>query len=253
MGAIAKEAVTTFDQKFGEDTFLPTRRLSQDRLERFFGMVRSGGGSNLNPTPVEVRSRLRLLTLLFAIQRGVRTLSRDGSSEPAAEAAAREEVDSDCPAQLQALEDERLSGQDGEVAADLRELVPSQHQPVPEEPAATLAAAAGEPGEDPELAELQELLASVPAVAFGPAPGPSGRCDLETGVAASDSAMAYVAGFVARKRPADDSYVDVASAEDEPLATLWTSEERGWVDCAHRRLPRHLPTDGNGVLRPPRS
>ena len=92
-------------------------------------MVRSGGGSNLNPTPVEVRSRLRLLTLLFAIQRGVRTLSRDGSSEPAAEAAAREEVDSDCPAQLQALEDERLSGQDGEVAADLRELVPSQHQP----------------------------------------------------------------------------------------------------------------------------
>ena len=66
--------------RFGEDTFLLTRRLSQDRLEGFFGMVRGKGGANVNPTPTEVRSRLRLLTLLFAIQRGVRPLSRDGSS-----------------------------------------------------------------------------------------------------------------------------------------------------------------------------
>ncbi|KAF0305951.1 Transposable element P transposase [Amphibalanus amphitrite] len=118
--------------KFGEQTYLLTRRLSQDRLEGFFGMVRSGGGSNLNPTPTEVRSRLRLLTLLFAIQRGVRPLSGAGAV--------------------------------------------------------------------------------------------TGARDLETGVSARDSAKVYVAGYVSRKRSAEDGAAAASSGaeQDEPMGALWT-------------------------------
>lgn len=228
--------------RFGEDTFLLTRRLSQDRLEGFFGMVRGKGGANVNPTPTEVRSRLRLLTLLFAIQRGVRPLSRDGSSAPAPAPAAREEEEAEpeCEAQLEALEQERLSALDSEVAADLREVVPSQHQPAAEEPAA--GETEPEPEEEEGLAELEELLGSVPAPAASdavPAPGPSaGARDLETGVSAGDSAMAYVAGYVSRKRPADGDAgaASAETSEDEPLEALWTrlkSEGGLTVPTAH--------------------
>ena len=209
--------------KFGEDVFLQTRHLTQDRLEGFFGMVRGGGGSNLNPTPTEVRlrSRLRLLVLLFAIQRGVRPVSRDDPSASALETAEREEADpADCQTQPQVLEQERLSALDNEVDADLREVVPSQHQPTAED-------TAGEPEEDREdedLAEMEDLLQSFPIPAARVAPGPpTGMCDLETGVSASDSAMAYVAGYVSRKRSGDgDPGAASIGAPDEPLEVLWT-------------------------------
>lgn len=200
--------------QFGEDTLMLTRRLSQDRLEGFFGMVRGGGGSNVNPTPTEVRSRLRLLTLLFAIQRGVRPLStsRDasaaspevGSVEASPEVeSVEEEADPDCWRQLDVLEEERLSALDGEIAADLRENVPSQYQPDEQHTAGEVEE---KEEESPELAEMEELLGSVPTPAAAPTPCAfSGARDLETGVSASDSAMAYVAGYVSRKRPADGS------------------------------------------------
>ena len=54
----------------GMDTYLLTRHLTQDRLEGFFGMVRGCGGSNVNPTPTEAKSRLRLLTILLLMQHG---------------------------------------------------------------------------------------------------------------------------------------------------------------------------------------
>ena len=139
---------------FGEETYLLTRRLSQDRLEGFFGMVRSGGGSNMNPTPTEVRSRLRLLTLLFAIQRGVKPLGGGASSAsvPAAPSGGEEAEELDWQTQLEPLEQECQSALDEEVVADLREFAPSHHEPVPED-------------SDGDLADMGELLRSVPVPA----------------------------------------------------------------------------------------
>ncbi|KAF0299913.1 Transposable element P transposase [Amphibalanus amphitrite] len=205
--------------KFGEQTYLLTRRLSQDRLEGFFGMVRSGGGSNLNPTPTEVRSRLRLLTLLFAIQRGVRPLSGAGPTAPApAVPSSGEEADDRDPdwlAQLAPLEQElSQSALDDEMAADLREFAPSQHQPEADD------------NLEAELAEMEELLRSVPAPAAAPpASGAvTGARDLETGVSARDSAKVYVAGYVSRKRSAEDGAAAASSGaeQDEPMGALWT-------------------------------
>ena len=237
----ARGLLRDMQEKFGEATYLLTRHLTQDRLEGFFGMVRGSGGGSVNPTPTEVRARLRLLTLLFAIQRGVRPLQRDET--PAASAAAeangatseeQAEVEQAEVAQaeveqaeveqteVEALEEETVATMDGEVAEDLCEVMsqPSGVEELVEE------ADDGEQEEDEEeLADLMELLESASDGGIGrPAESTSGACDLETGVPASDSAMAYVAGYVARKRPPDDSPDDSPDAEvpEEPLETLWT-------------------------------
>ena len=52
--------LANMQEKFGRDTYLLTRHLTQDKLEGFFGLVRGCGGSNPNPTPTEAKSRLRL-------------------------------------------------------------------------------------------------------------------------------------------------------------------------------------------------
>lgn len=82
--------------------------------------------------------------------------------------------------------------------------------------------------DDNSLLELDALLQQVDSQ---PQPGPSGAAlavalgapDNETGVLSSDSAMAYVAGYVARKRPADRSLgAPSASAQSVSVAALWT-------------------------------
>ena len=67
----------------GPDVFLLTRRLSQDRLESTFGLIRVGGGSNTNPAPVEAICRLTLLSLLMLTRRGVNlwAASEDGEAD----------------------------------------------------------------------------------------------------------------------------------------------------------------------------
>ena len=52
-------------RRLGPDVYLLTRRLSRDRLEATFGLVRVGGGPNTNRTPTDAMSRLRLLSLLM--------------------------------------------------------------------------------------------------------------------------------------------------------------------------------------------
>ncbi|KAF0310604.1 Transposable element P transposase [Amphibalanus amphitrite] len=75
----------------GPDTYILTRRLSQDRLEATFGLLRVGGGSNTNPTPTDAMSRLRLLSLLMLTRRGVNILA------PGDLPTAAEEQDADDP------------------------------------------------------------------------------------------------------------------------------------------------------------
>ena len=89
--------------RYGADTYLLTRHLTQDRLEGFFGMVRGCGGSNSNPTPTEAKSRLRLLTILMLTQHGVSPLCEARRSPPATAEAITEPVDSAVAGQVAEL------------------------------------------------------------------------------------------------------------------------------------------------------
>ncbi|KAF0306299.1 Transposable element P transposase [Amphibalanus amphitrite] len=233
--------------RFGDNTYLLTRHLTQDRLESFFGLVRGRGGGNLNPTPTEAKARLRLLTLLQLTRHGVSPkCTGDGGEtdavpdvsqpEPDAVPAAQPELDEEPPPPPQLLElEEVCPAPTEEIPEGTEHLVQEpddEPSPDAEEEAerelldAELGEAChdtGEPEQEMEpreqTSELVSLLAEAGSVHI---PGqPSGARDCETGVLASDSALAHVAGYVARKRPRSLG-APSAHAEDVPVQALWT-------------------------------
>lgn len=56
--AAIQQMVAYLQNSFG-DICLPTKNLNQDCLENFFGLMRSGGGDNRNPTCYEFKNRFR--------------------------------------------------------------------------------------------------------------------------------------------------------------------------------------------------
>ena len=144
--------------------------------------MRVGGGSNTDPTPTEATGRLTLLSLLMLTRRGINILP------PSTEA----------------------------TGADTEESPHQQRQPMDDHA-----------DED----ELDELLR--PDYVEQPAPAttidhtysahdqslPRTATDLETGVPADISAMAYVAGFVARHSSLGQPS---ARSSEEPIEALWT-------------------------------
>ena len=232
--------------RFGDNTYLLTRHLTQDRLESFFGLVRGRGGGNLNPTPTEAKARLRLLTLLQLTRHGVspkcvgdggETDARpdDSQPEPDAAPAAQPELDEELspPPQLLELEEIFPAPTAEEIPEGTEHLVQEpDDEPLPdtEEEAeqelmdAELREACHDVSkkelEPCEQSELVSLLAEADAGLHVPGQ-PSGARDCETGVLASDSALAHVAGYVARKRPRSLGSPS-AHAEDVPVQALWT-------------------------------
>lgn len=207
--------------EYGESTYLMTRRLSQDKLESFFGMVRGRGGSSLNPTPTEAKARLRLLTLLFAMKRGVNPFAREDVPND------QEQRDEDAEMAEHLREMEELAAQglvNPEITADLAEFAG------PEEIVADSdddeSDDSGDDGLD-ELNGLMEELNNPQCQPSGSGAAPAtlslGALDRETGVPAAASGMAHVAGFVASKRPADRSVGAPSSADSPaPMEALWT-------------------------------
>ena len=209
----ARGLLADLKKKLGDDTYLLTRHLTQDRLEGFFGMVRGCGGSNQNPTPTYAKARLRLLTILMLMRHGVSPLCKakeanstfcgdeDGESMKSHDKRLAGQIDELCK-ELNVESESKLCG-------DIEGLVPHV---VPE----------AEPVEDSEeLAEMQALLEEADVCPAQP-PDPSGAIDSETGVRASDSAMAHVAGFVARKRGPSLGTPSAFAEEDVPVEALWT-------------------------------
>ena len=196
--------------KFGDDTYLLTRHLTQDRLEGFFGLVRGCGGSNPNPTPTEAKSRLRLLTILMLTQHGVSPLCMDSKSSDGAVEEATEPSEP-LADQLSELHRECDDEEQDPLPDDIERLVPHE---VPEDEAHV---------DDEVEAELEALLEAERGAGPGPGQPPksSGAVDSQTGVSASDSAMAYVAGYVARKR-GPSLGAPSAYAEEVPVEALWT-------------------------------
>lgn len=203
-------------ERYGPETFLLTRHLTQDKLESFFGQMRGRGGSNLNPTPTEAKARLRLLTILQLTRHGVNPKqdAEDGAAsaeaEPAKEPEPERDADDDDGPSPQLLELEGLCPVPAEEVPEGTEHL----KPPPEEPAR-------DSEEEAEEAE-EEMAALLSEAAEMRAPGePSGATDVHTGVSASESAMAYLAGYMARKR--DRSLGAPAPyAEEVPVQALWT-------------------------------
>ncbi|KAF0297948.1 Transposable element P transposase [Amphibalanus amphitrite] len=195
-------------ERCGADTYILTRHLSQDRLESFFGMVRGCGGSNLNPTPTEAKSRLRLLTILILTQHGVSPLRKDARA-PIAPAGADA-----------ALTDEALAVQVSELYEECddedRDQLPEEIEVLVPEPAVEVDIIE----DDEDIAEMEALLEEASCCRAHPS-STSGAVDKETGVTASDSAMAHVAGYVARKQ-GPSLGAPSAFAEDLPVQALWT-------------------------------
>lgn len=185
----------------GEATYILTRRLSQDRLESFFGLVRTRGGNSQNPSPTEARSRVRLLTLQLAMRRGVNPLEESGSTPGVGPT--YEEIES---RETFEIETEVNATLDSDVAADIetfcRETADADDQGVE--------------------GLLEEFINSQQTLVRGAMP-PSTTCDQHTGVPVSDSALAHMAGYVARKRPNDPAVGNRSgSSNDGPIETLWT-------------------------------
>ena len=192
--------------RYGPETFLLTRHLTQDKLESFFSQVRGRGGSNINPTPTEAKARIRLLTLLQLTRHGI-NVKEDVEGEAATASEAPEETS----------EPEKAFDRDVSTPQfqELEELCPEPDEEVPEGTEKL-----HPPPEEPSLdAEEEAELASLLAEAEEEhAPSePSGSTDIFTGISASDSAMAYVAGYVGRSLGAPEPY-----AEDVPVEALWT-------------------------------
>ena len=174
----------------GPQTYIMTRRLTQDRLEATFGLIRVGGGANTNPTPIDAASRLTLLSLLMLTRHGVNALA-------GAEDADTEMADVSSADQDDALDDLFCEFDQPDFAG---------------RPLAGTSGGAGQPR------------AGASALPLAGASGGAGRAfpgaDLRTGVTAEASAMAYVAGYVARN--ATSLGKPSSQTEDEPIEALWT-------------------------------
>ncbi|KAF0293509.1 Transposable element P transposase [Amphibalanus amphitrite] len=219
-------------EKFGEQTYLLTRRLTQDQLESMFGAVRGRGGSNWNPTALEAKGRLRLIMLQSVRQAGQNPMgpdpeevahSDDGDDAPDAD---DDEVGDEVEAlqhdvsraELENLEDGTTVQMELATfaTASLGTDPESELEPIDaEEEAENLEA------EYMELLAMEEKRSSRQGATTSSTSSCQGATDLESGVPAARSAMAYVAGAVARKcRKASDGFL--AQAEKAPREALWT-------------------------------
>ena len=90
-------------EQLGPNTYILTRRLTQDRLEGFFGMVRGKCGSNSNPNPVDTIATVRLLTLLFGLNSGANPTPQPASGAPVSVPNPDQEQESEEQEQLQQL------------------------------------------------------------------------------------------------------------------------------------------------------
>ena len=191
-------------EAYGDDTYLLTRRANQDRLESFFSLVRQRGGSSLNPTPTEVKSRIRLLTLLLVMRYGVNPLRQVKDAEEDAEEDAKAgkltQADKELLTQMESIDEEtRDERPEADAEADLDEFATPD-------------------AEDDLLALLEENTSKVSR----PQQATGGAKDLETGVPAAESAMAYVAGCVARSCTSAGEPSSLVASDDGPLRNLWT-------------------------------
>ncbi|KAF0288499.1 Transposable element P transposase [Amphibalanus amphitrite] len=210
--------------QYGTETYLLTRKLTQDKFESFFSQVRGRGGSSLNPTPTEAKARIRLLTLLQLARHGVSPKTDAGDANDSAAAAAAQEPEPASPATPEPDGDDDTSPPPQLV--ELEQLCPEPAEEVPEG-TEDLHPESEEPGPDAEEEaeqaaedEMAQLLSAAEGVR---APSePSGAVDVHTGVPASDSAAAYLAGYMARKRDRSLGAPAVVYAEDIPVQALWT-------------------------------
>ena len=90
-------------EQLGTNTYILTRRLTQDRLEGFFGMVSGKCGSNSNPNPVDTIATVRLLTLLFGLNSGANPTPQPASGAPVSVPNPDQEQESEEQEQLQQL------------------------------------------------------------------------------------------------------------------------------------------------------
>ncbi|KAF0292122.1 Transposable element P transposase [Amphibalanus amphitrite] len=125
--------------QYGTETYLLTRKLTQDKLESFYSQVRGRGGSSLNPTRTEAKARIRLLTLLQLARHGVspKTVAGDASDRAAAAATPEPESepgsDDNTSPPPQLVELEQLCPEPAEeVPEGTEELHPEPEEPGPD-------------------------------------------------------------------------------------------------------------------------
>ena len=214
-------------EKFGPQTYLLTRRLTQDQLESMFGVVRGRGGSNWNPTALEAKARLRLITLQCVRQAGQNPMAPDPEEPTAHEAPPSDgddvldaEDDGATVDEVQALQEDVARAELQSLGTELCEAVESdlaQFATLDREPDVD-----PEPVDNEEEAELLELLQMEEQRSSQPgATAAATHSDIATGVPAADSALAYVAGAVARKCQKYGGALS-ARAEEVPKEALWT-------------------------------
>ena len=211
---------------FGEATYLLTRCLTQDQLEGLFGSVRGRSGSNSNPNPVDAMASMRLLTILFGLNCGVSPLRKparvteQGSpagTEPGTDAKA-EQVPSELE-QLQELQQEFSVAVPEEVDADLREFAA---MPAGGEQPLTVdddGPTTDEPAEPDPVIEFPYPESQSGAGDTAPSGTEASEAGSAAGPSATDCAMAYVCGFVARKDPSLGA--PSSQTEDGPLEAVW--------------------------------
>ena len=189
----------------GGDTYLLTRRLTQDQLEGLLGMVRGRCGSNSNPNPVDAMASLRLLTILFGLKCGVSPLRQPGTAGRDPEVELEEGTESnDLPSeldQLAELQEEAADAVPPEVAADLETFSDARA------------------GDAETEAELESLLQEYDAAAKRPR-----SCGMDAASSttpAEANAMVYVCGFVAGRVGDRSVGAPSSQSEDGPLDALW--------------------------------
>ncbi|KAF0303898.1 Transposable element P transposase [Amphibalanus amphitrite] len=195
---------------FGEDTYLLTRRLTQDQLEGLFGMVRGRCGSNSNPNPVDAMASLRLLTILSGLKCGVSPLRRPGTAGRDPEVELEEGTGAsadpnDVPSeldQLAELQEEAADAVPPEVAADLETFSDARASDVETE------------------SEMESLLQEYDAAAKR-SRSSGGAAAASSTTPAEANAMVYVCGFVAGRARDRSLGAPSSQSEDGPLDALW--------------------------------
>ena len=132
---------------------------------------------------------MRLLVLLLALRHGVSPLHSGEGADTGAGGGTEEEAELE---QLERMEEQECPETEVEVAADCLQISAAESE--------------------------QELLTLLDDARPRPQPEDSGDGDIVTGVPASESAMAYVAGFVARKAATSGAF---ASPMYGPQRSLW--------------------------------